>query len=338
MTTDIQQQAGKLLGHAAGYVATRTVQIGLEHGLIAALRESDGALTPEDLAGRAGVDAFYTEVWCRSAFAAGILDRTGDDGYELAPHVDTLLLDETSPAFAGALFSILDQPEIFDRFSENLPTGEGTWWDQVSPRFIATVGRTGTPFNLRLVPGGLSQVPGLQDELSSGARILELACGVGVGLQRMADHHPDARIVGVDGDAYSLERARQRLEQAGLADRVELVTSTLEDVTFEDEFDLVTINISMHEARDIEEVTANVHRALKAGGRFVISDFPFPEDDDGLRTVPGRLMCGIQFFEALIGDQLLPTARYEELLSGAGFTDVGSFQLAPVHVVVHGRK
>lgn len=55
-------------------------------------------------------------------------------------------------------------------------------------------------------------------------------------------------------------------------------------------------------------------------------------------TVPARVMCGIQFFEALIGDQLLPTQAYVGLLARHGFRNVGSFDLAPVHTVSYGQK
>jgi ubiquinone/menaquinone biosynthesis C-methylase UbiE len=330
----IQEQAGKVLGLAAGYVGARTVSIGLDHGMFAALADA-GTLSPQALADGTGRDPFYVEVWCRAALASELLERD-DASYRLAPHVATLLLDETSPAFAGAMFTVLQLPEVFDLFSENLATGQRTWWDEVSPKFIETVGKTGTPFNVRLIPGGLDQVPGLT--IGEGTEVCELACGLGVGLQRMAEHYPGARFVGVDGDAYSIDEAWQRLEDAGVADRVETVVSTLERIDFDDRFDLVTINISMHEARDLERVTRNVHRALRDGGHFVISDLPFPDTDEGLRTVPGRLMSGIQYFEALIGDQLLPTSRYVELLEDAGFEQVDSFQLTPVHVVVHGVK
>ena len=43
----------------------------------------------------------------------------------------------------------------------------------------------------------------------------------------------------------------------------------------------------MHECRDLDRVTANVKPCVQAGGRFVISDFPFPGTDDGLRTTAG---------------------------------------------------
>lgn len=73
-------------------------------------------------------------------------------------------------------------------------------------------------------------------------------------------------------------------------------------------------------------------------GWFVISDFPFPATDDGLRSVPGRIMCGIQFFEAQIDDQLLPRASYDQLLSRHGFIDIGSVQLTPMHAITYARR
>jgi len=70
----------------------------------------------------------------------------------------------------------------------------------------------------------------------------------------------------------------------------------------------------MHECPDIDRVTQNVQAALEPGGWFVISDLPFPDTDQGLRNVPGRIMSGIQFFEAQIDDQLLPRTYYDDLL------------------------
>ncbi|MHA2293758.1 MAG: hypothetical protein ACXACK_16475 [Candidatus Hodarchaeales archaeon] len=49
-------------------------------------------------------------------------------------------------------------------------------------------------------------------------------------------------------------------------------------------------------------------------------------------------MSGIQFFEALIGGQLLSTQTYIDLLKKHGFKNVVSFDLTPIHVVVYGQK
>ncbi len=128
------------------------------------------------------------------------------------------------------------------------------------------------------------------------------------------------------------------MQAAGVADRVTLMCSPLEQMVIEEPVTAVVNNISMHECRDIDMVTEQVKAALEPGGWFVISDFPFPDTDDGLRSVPGRIMCGIQFFEAQIDDQLLPRTAYDELLVRHGFSDLGSFNLTPMNAVTHARR
>jgi SAM-dependent methyltransferase len=332
----LAETAPRVLSLIAGYVGHRTVAIGLRTGLIRALADRPGS-TADDLADARGLDPFYVAVWCRAAFAAGITERDGDR-YRLGEHMATLLLDTGSPAFVGGVFGVTEAPEMFGRFEENLATGERMWWDDTSPEWIAGVAGTGTPFYTRLIPGGLAKVPGLADALSAGCRVVDTACGAGQGLVRLATTYPDSTVVGVDGDQHSIDQARARVESAGVADRVELITSALEDLTLDTPARVIVNNISMHECRDIDRVTDNVRAALEPGGWFVISDFPFPDTDEALRSVPGRIMTGIQFFEAQIDDQLLPRAAYDDLLTRHGFTELGSVQLTPLHALTYGRR
>ncbi|NYF98013.1 class I SAM-dependent methyltransferase [Janibacter cremeus] len=332
----LPEQAGVLLGHLAGYMATRVIRMGLESGLLRGIATTP-SVTPGELAEQLGMDDLYVAVWCRAAFGAGVLDRH-EGGYALAAHMGTLLFYEDSPAYLGGMFATVGQYEMFGRFADNLTTGERMWWDETSPEWIACVEGTGRPFYTRLLAAGLAQVPGLEDVLRTGGRVLDTACGSGAGVVRLASAYPEANVVGVDGDAHSIERAGAAVERAGLAERVELVVSPLEDMAVEQPVDVVINNISMHECRDIDRVTERVLAALKPGGWFVISDFPFPDSDEGLRSVPGRLMSGVQFFEAQIDDQLLPRTAYDDLLTRHGFTDLGWFQLSPVHAVTYGRR
>lgn len=332
----IQEQAPVILSQIAGYVGHRTIAMGLRTGLVAALADAPDGLSSDALADACDLDAFYTSVWCRAALAARICDRA-DGRYRLAPHMATLLLDTTSPAYVGGVFTVMEQPEMFDRFERVLPTGERMWWDDTSHDWIANVSGTGTPFYTRLVPGGLERVPGLGDRLAAGGRIVDTACGAGTGVARLAQHYPSSEVVGVDGDAYSIEHASSWAETAGLGDRVAFVHSPLEELSLDAPAALVINNISMHECRDIDEVAARVLAALEPGGWFVISDFPFPDTVEGLRAVPGRIMTGIQFFEAQIDDQLLPRAYYDDLLARHGFTDIDSASLTPLHALTWGR-
>jgi SAM-dependent methyltransferase len=314
------------------------MDMGLRLGLFEEIARHPQGITAEVLARQTGLDPLYVQVWCRSAYAAEVLELGKDETYSLAPHLDKLLLDHDFPGYIGGIPGIMVQPEFFDRFAEHLPSGRRTWWDQCSPAFIESVSRTARPFYNRLIPGGFSQVPGLSDRLDQGVRILELACGAGVGLMRMAQTYTESMLVGVDGDAYSLELVAEGLRQRGVEDRVSLVHSMLEDLNYKEEYDLALINVSMHECRDLERVTSNVHRSLKPGGYFIISDFPFPDSTEGCRTVPARVMCGIQFFEAQIDDQLLPAQAYVDLLNRHGFRTAGALDLTPVHAVTYAQK
>jgi SAM-dependent methyltransferase len=341
-----QEQVPRLLAHVAGFVAHRTIALGLRSGLIGALAAAGRPVSADELAQQLALDPFYVAVWCRAAHASGVLDRpheslpepAGMDGaYRLAPHLDTLLLDAEHPGYVGGVFTVLEQDEVFDRFERSLASGERLWWDGCSADWISGVAGTGAPFYTRLVPGGLARVPGLAARLQAGGHLVDIACGSGTGLLRLARTYPNCTITGVDGDQHSLAEAARRLAEAGVAERCRLVHSPLEELSLDEPATCITNNISMHECRDIERVTANVLAALEPGGWFVISDFPFPDTVDGLRSVPGRVMAGIQVFEAQIDDQLLPRARYDELLSRHGFTDLGTAQLSPVHAITFGR-
>jgi SAM-dependent methyltransferase len=346
-TTTVQDVAPLLLQQVAGYVGHRTIAIGLRSGLVRAVADAGTAgVSTDDLAGSLHLDPFYVAVWCRAAQAAGVLERPDDgtDGtglggrFRLAEHMATLLLDTTSPAYAGALFAVFEQDEMFGRFERSLDSGDRLWWDDTSPEWISAVSGTGTPFYTRLIPGGLAKVPGLAERLEQGVRVADTACGAGVGLVRLAQAYPHSVIVGVDGDGHSLDKARERLGGAGVDDRVTLVHSPLEDFTLDAPVTVVVNNISMHECRDIDAVTRRVVDALEPGGWFVISDFPFPDTTEALRTPPGRIMTGIQLFEAQIDDQLLPRATYDDLLTRHGFVDIGSTVLTPVHALTWGRR
>ncbi len=142
----LSDQVGTLLAHLGGYVAVRTVEMGLRHGLIQALAAAGGdasgasGLTAEELAKATGLDPFYVEVWCRAAVASELVDPDGDR-FVLAPHMGTVLLDKDSPVYVAGPFLVFECPDTFDRFSSRFATGQRMWWDECTPEF----NRRGSP-------------------------------------------------------------------------------------------------------------------------------------------------------------------------------------------------
>lgn len=92
-----------------------------------------------------------------------------------------------------------------------------------------------------------------------GERILDLGCGEGSLTVKLAA--AGAKIVGIDQSPEQVAAAQARGLDARVADAASL--------SFTDEFDAVFSNAALHWMLDPDAVIAGVHRALKAGGRFV---------------------------------------------------------------------
>ncbi|HZA19690.1 MAG TPA: methyltransferase [Actinomycetota bacterium] len=334
----IQEQATKVMGPLAGVASGWALDLGLRLGVFEHLAGSERGAPPATVARALALDPQYTEVLLRAAYAAEILERERD-AYRLGEHMETLLLDTDSPAFVGGTVkAIVGLREAYLRVRDAARTGDRYWWSDMSAEWIDAVGDTGQAYYRRFLDIVLPQLPEIGKKLEAGARYIDLASGLCRGPAKIVQAFPSTKVTAVDCDEYTLESAEREMKELDIGGNFTYVGSFLEDLDLDGGHDLAMINISLHEARDMEKAVANAHAALDDGGHFVVHEFPFPESDEGLRTVPGRIMSGIQFFEAHIGCQLLPASRFVELLDGAGFGDVGTIEVTPTHVVIHGRK
>ncbi|RPI53972.1 MAG: SAM-dependent methyltransferase [Acidobacteria bacterium] len=112
--------------------------------------------------------------------------------------------------------------------------------------------------NAAYVPALGAAVLGLLDP-KPGERILDVGCGEGSLTEQIVA--AGATVVGIDASEEMAAGARAR----GLDARV----MNAERLTFDREFDGVFSNAALHWVRDHDAMLDGVHRALKAGGRFV---------------------------------------------------------------------
>ncbi|TMC55636.1 MAG: class I SAM-dependent methyltransferase [Chloroflexi bacterium] len=106
---------------------------------------------------------------------------------------------------------------------------------------------------------------------------LDLGCGVGHTLRRVATRVRLA--VGVDPTPGMLEGARTLLARESVTNAV-LVTSPAEALPFlESTFDIATCRLAAHHFADVAKAFREVHRVLRPGGRFVLSDNYAPDDE-----------------------------------------------------------
>jgi arsenite methyltransferase len=119
-------------------------------------------------------------------------------------------------------------------------------------------------------------------ELKGRERALDVGCGRGLVTVGLAERLPKGSVVGVDiwrgrdQTGNTKANAEENLRREGVADRVELVDASMEDLPFDDgEFDVVTASLSLHclpLAKDRGRAMQEIMRVTRRGGRVVILD------------------------------------------------------------------
>ena len=105
--------------------------------------------------------------------------------------------------------------------------------------------------------------------LGKDDRLLDVGCGTGTLLSRLAVAHPTTRLVGVDPVPAMLEIARQKLSP-----NVETHEAWAEQLPFADaEFDLVVSCSMFHYVARPLDALIEMRRVLRPGGQLVLTDW-----------------------------------------------------------------
>jgi ubiquinone/menaquinone biosynthesis C-methylase UbiE len=108
-----------------------------------------------------------------------------------------------------------------------------------------------------------------------GEDVLEVATGTGVQLVRLAGANLGGRTVGVEISEGMLAQTRRRLEDAGLAEEVEVIEGSALELPIADEsFDLLVNGymLDLLPRDDIPRALAEFKRVLRPRGRLVLSN------------------------------------------------------------------
>jgi SAM-dependent methyltransferase len=163
-------------------------------------------------------------------------------------------------------------------------------------------------------------------ELKSGITVLDLGSGAGFdAFLAWRQVGQTGRVIGVDMTDDMLERARKNAAGLG-AENVEFRKGFIEQLPVEDNsVDYVISNCVINLSPDKEAVFREIHRVLKPGGRFAVSDIVLLSDlsEQVKNDVSAYVGC-------IAGASLM--GEYIRLPLEAGLVDVTIPQIA------HGRK
>jgi SAM-dependent methyltransferase len=161
---------------------------------------------------------------------------------------------------------------------------------------------------------GLRQVP-IQDH----DIILDVGCGGGATLKRLAEHATHGTLHGVDYSEESVAMSRRRNRRLVEEGRVEIRQASVSSLPFaHGTFDLVTAVETHYYWPDLNADTQEVLRVLKPGGTFAIiaEAYKGGKHDQMLRMLEELARTGIMKYSHLT------VAEHHDLLLKAGFSDV----------------
>src|SRR3954470_14542482 len=208
-----------------------------------------GALTPVELARRADISERYVREWLNAQAAGGYVTYDPDQGtYTLPPEQTVALTDDQSPAYLPGFFqialgSVIDSPRI----TESARSGEGVGWHEHNHDVFDGCERFFRPgYNANLIPSWLPALDGVIEKLEAGAKVADIGCGHGSSTILMAQAFPNSTFVGSDYHEGSIETARQRAQEAGVAGRVQFDTTAAAEHAGQG-YDLVTMFDCLHD-------------------------------------------------------------------------------------------
>lgn len=150
--------------------------------------------------------------------------------------------------------------------------------------------------------------------------ILDLGCGDGVLTQRLSELVPGGKVIGIDASSGMINTAEKL---AG--DNLSFICMDINDINFENQFDVIFSNATLHWVFNHDKLLKNSFAALKIGG---IIQWNFAGDgtcSNFYETVETLMKRDDykQYFEEFALPWFMPSkSEYEKLLCGCGFSSV----------------
>jgi len=263
-----EKMTSALNGAALGLMTS----VGHRTGLFDVMRGAPPASSVQ-LAERAGLAERYVREWLGAMTTAGVVEHDPAAGtFSLPAEHAAVLTRAARPNNLAATFQWIPllgsvEEEIVNCFER----GGGVPYASFG-RFHAVMAEESD----QTVVAGLLEhivplVPGLAEHLARGVDVLDVGCGSGRALARLAGAFPRSRFHGVDVSACAVEHASDEARSLGLSNlRFGVCDAAALDAA--DGYDVITAFDAIHDQADPAAVLASIAAALRPDGVFLMQD------------------------------------------------------------------
>ena len=318
-------QMTKIRNFEKGFMATHLINIGAEAGILEALNENKDGLTVPELASRLGLHEPYLKIWCQTAYHFEILDGDEKGRFILQPFLDEILGDKNH--FRNYLANIVMDVNLIGKgmleATAHLKKGEPSE-SYNSPEFSEMVYEPTKNIALAFLFMILPKNEHLKERLEKGINYLDIGCGNGMLIIQFAQSFANSKFLGVSPDIHGIEAAKATISHLGLEERVSVKHMGGEDLTYKDEFDMVSMVVTLHEIPPEvrNKVVEKAYQVLKKDGYLMVLDFPYPSNLEDHRNPTYDYGVLDQFYEIVAGSVHLNNDEQNEILAQAGFKNI----------------
>lgn len=290
----IEELAFRVVGDMGGAFTMALGYIGDRLGIFKAMSDA-GPLTSVELAEKTRLNERYVREWAKAMVAGEYIDYEPEsDKYVMTDEQAFVLANEDSPMFMGGAFhfttpSIWKVPEVMNAF-EN---GGGVPYSELPDDIPEAIERFFRPGYIHfLTQEWLPAVEGLKEKLEAGATVADVGCGCGQSTVAMAKAYPKSKILGIDNDATSIERAR-KLAQENQVSNAEFLCAPAEEIAGEQKYDLICSFDCIHDMIDPLGTLKAIREALAEEGVYFWSEPNASDKPHENRNPVGRVFSSI---------------------------------------------
>jgi len=271
-TETTKEFTGRIAAAIDGAALALLLSLGHQTGLLDTMSGLPPS-TSAQIAEAAGLNERYVREWLAGMTTGRVVEYEPGTGlYSLPAHRAAVLTRAAGPDNLALVSLLIPQlAGVEQKILGCFRDGGGLHYSEF-PRFHEVMAeQSAVVYDTALVDSVLPLADGLVDRLRTGVDVADFGCGSGHAINVMAKAFPASRFTGIDFSAEAIAVGAREAAALGLANAT-FEAHNLAELDQEAAYDVITVFDAIHDQAQPARVLANIQRALRPDGVFLMAD------------------------------------------------------------------